>query len=147
MVLTALNNFSENESYLLLNNVHERTIAAHFANYLSKESTKIPTFRWNIDCEYNKNIDFPKELFINGKHVIVIPDIIIHIRGENNNNYNTDNNLLVIEIKKNASSFDREHDLMKIDGFIKQPPYYYKYGLFINFIGIKYELNWFIRED
>ncbi|MFA7421124.1 MAG: hypothetical protein WCZ90_15690 [Melioribacteraceae bacterium] len=146
LVLTALNNFIENESYLLLNNVHEGTIAAQFAKYLSNESNRIPNFRWDIDCEYNKNIDLPKELFINGSHVIVRPDIIIHVRGQNNNNYNTDNNLLVVEIKKKATASDREHDFLKINGFIEQPPYYYKYGLFINFVDVHYEISWFLRN-
>lgn len=145
MVVTALENFVNNEEYLLNNNVSERTISTHLANYLITESGNITNFRWSIDCEYNRNLDFPKELFINNEHVLVIPDIIIHVRGENNDNYNSDNNFLVIEIKKKASRANREYDYLKINGFINQPPYYYKYGLFINFVDANYELQWFKR--
>jgi len=147
MVISALDKFICNEEYLLSNDVSERTISSQVANYLTAESDNFRDFRWSIDCEYNRHLDFPKQLIINNEHVRVIPDIIIHVRGENNYGNFSDNNLLVIEIKKNASVDNREYDLLKINGFIDQEPYNYKYGLFINFVDTNYELEWLIRQN
>ena len=51
------------------------------------------------------------------------PDIIIHQR-------NIKNNLLVIEIKKNAKYADKQQDIQKLKCMIEK--YNYKYALFIN---------------
>lgn len=75
----------------------------------------------------------------------VMPDIIIHQRGKNNDNGTEDNNLLVIEIKKIPTESERKKDISKIKRFIKNAPYHYKYGVFIAFDGT--EIEWFCRDE
>jgi len=94
------------ESFLLKNNLNERTISFKLAEYLQKEYDG----KYTVDCEYNrmskddKNMDegyITKKLHLyvekiktnNDKAQTVFPDIIIHKKGIN------DNNFLVIEIK------------------------------------------------
>lgn len=129
----------KNDSFLLENNVNERTISHKFAEYLQQEFKE-----WHVDCEYNRNFDKPKELKLpkNGinwddtEAKTVFPDIIVHIR-------NTDNNLLVIEVKKSNSSVDEIIDKTKLIAFTKDP-YSYKFGLFIKFyVGKDFKKNVF----
>jgi len=116
------------DHYLLKNDLNERTISHKLACYLSDE---LPP-DWDIDCEYNRNHDDVKRLNPNVENVTnndtsgktVFPDIIVHKR-------DTDENLLVIEIKKNANIEGERRDLNKIKSFIKELKY--EYGLFIDF--------------
>lgn len=102
----AIKNFLDKEPFLLERNLNERTISFKFAEYLQKEYGE----KYNVDCEYNrmpnddKNMDegyITKRLHLNIEEIktnndkgqTVFPDIIIHKRGIN------DNNFLVIEIK------------------------------------------------
>lgn len=119
--------FFEGENYLLKNNLNERTISHTLGCYLA-----IKFDAWDVDCEYNRNHDDIKRLDFTVEQVqsndttgkTVFPDIIVH-------KCSTDDNLLVIEIKKNSSNSDREKDLFKIGKFIEQLGY--RYGLFIDF--------------
>lgn len=45
----ALGVLQKNDSFLLENEVNERTIAHKFAEYLQKQFPD-----WNVDCEYNR---------------------------------------------------------------------------------------------
>jgi hypothetical protein len=135
-VLGVLNIFFNLDSYLLNNNLNERTISHKLGCYLSYDFSG-----WDVDCEYNRNHDNIKRLDFSVEQVAsddttgktVFPDIIIHRRA-------TDENLLVIEIKKDALQEDQEKDLNKIAKFIEQLSY--KYGLFINFrTGNQYGIN------
>jgi hypothetical protein len=102
----AIKNFLAKEPFLLKNNLNERTISFKLAEYLQKEYDG----KYTVDCEYNrmpnddKNMDeeyITKKLHIdieeiktnNDKGQTVFPDIIIHKRRINKNNF------LVIEIK------------------------------------------------
>ena len=124
----------ENDKYLIDNNpdgntkldklhhVGERTIVFRFAYYMQKmieEDTDLSMH--NFDCEYNRNGVNKKELpsFPDG----VYPDIILHNRGNN------DNNLLVIEVKtywNNNTGKDEKKikELMSKDG-----KYKFKHGV------------------
>jgi len=127
-VLCAIAKLLKFDHYLLKNDLNERTISHKLACYLSDE---LPS-DWDIDCEYNRNHDGVKRLNPNVECVTnndtsgktVFPDIIVHKR-------DTDENLLVIEIKKNANIEDERRDLNKIRSFIKELKY--EYGLFIDF--------------
>jgi len=118
--------FLEKEKFLLENNLNERTISHKLAEQLQKEFPD-----WDVDCEYNRKFGKIKKLHPetiksdDADAKTVYPDIIIHHR-------HTDDNLLIIEIKKNASRSDKKDDIDKIIGFIKE--YKYSYGLFIDFI-------------
>lgn len=121
----ALNILLEQDRFLLVSNVNERTISHKLAEYLQKEFSG-----WNVDCEYNRKFEKIKKLQPEGIESndtdakTVYPDIIIHRR-------NTENNLLIIEIKKNASGSGEREDKEKIMCFMSE--YHYKYGLFIDF--------------
>lgn len=141
----ALNLLLEQDKFLLLNNLNERTISHKLAEYLQREFSS-----WNVDCEYNRNFDRIKKIEIKRMRCqevrkddtdakTVYPDIIIHHRY-------TEENLLVIEVKKNASYSDKENDGNKIGSFMDE--FNYSYGLFIDLItrteeaGIK-QILWF----
>lgn len=118
------------DSFLLINKVHERSISHKFAEYLEMQFPD-----WDIDCEYNKKGDATKKLLNipacsqnnDYNEHSVYPDIIIHQR-------NTDNNLLVIEIK--TSNKKSICDFEKLKQFTSDPEFKYSYGLFIRFKGI-----------
>jgi hypothetical protein len=104
---------------------NERSISHRFAKYLEPYFTG-----WNIDCEYNRTHGFSKRLNIiprniksdDTKAITVFPDIIVHRR-------NTDNNLVVIEIKKTSSQEDDQYDLNKLKAFKKELKF--KFAIFI----------------
>jgi hypothetical protein len=124
-VNAALDKLLKLDRYLLSNDVNERSISHRLAIYLE------PSFPgWNIDCEYNRNHDNPKRLEIPRRNVnsddiqatTVFPDIIVHKR-------NTDQNLLVIEMKKTTSQEEDRYDLHKLEAFKEQLGY--KYSVFL----------------
>src|SRR3990170_2243375 len=139
--LQALIKLLKFDQFLLENDLNERTISHILACYLLAE------FRgWDVDCEYNRNHDDIKRLNLCREPIentdteakTVFPDIIVHMR-------NTDYNLLIVEIKKEAIEYKRNKDLYKITRFMEELKY--SYGLFINLVtggnpGIK-ELVWF----
>lgn len=153
---TAIQNLITKDSYLLKHDVNERSISAKLAHHLSIEIENVAP-AWNVDVEYNRNGIHPKELLTltnerksQGKNMKrVVPDIIIHKRGLNNENGTENNNLLIIEIKKkgsgNAYQEDKKFDICKINAFIHEYPYYYKYGVFIEFNNTDYQLCWFTK--
>lgn len=113
------------DAEILRTDVNERTISHRVAGYLE------PYFSgWNVDCEYNRNHDDPKRLEIPRRNVpnddtqarTVFPDIIVHKRG-------TDENLLVIEMKKTTSQETDDFDLHKLRAFRDQLGY--KFAVFV----------------
>lgn len=121
LVEKALDELYTKDSYLLENEVHERTIVFRFGLYLQVLMDKSKKFNeYNLDFEYNRNGNDPKMLSILGSNVI--PDLIIHRRGSN------DHNLLVVEFKTYWNS-DTRSDLEKLSGFMsKKEPYKYIAG-------------------
>lgn len=122
---TALNLLFKNDTFLLKEEAHERSITHKLAEYLQHQF-----LGWHVDCEYNRHgIDkktLPREC--NDKHEEnVYPDIIAHHR-------NTDHNLLVVEIKLNKSKTVDKCDNAKLIEFTKSNgDYKYQLGLFIGF--------------
>ena len=118
--------------------LHERTITHKLANYYEK------LFRgWDVDCEYNKSIDAGKIILDErGKRCSILPDIIVHRRGDNRSN------LVAIELKKttNDDKDGRKKDIDKLSELVKEP-YNYKYAYFIDiptdrdFAGISTEFS------
>jgi hypothetical protein len=130
----------EKDIYLLEINVNERTISGRLAFYLQGLFSD-----WDVDCEYNRSKKKSKELDLvhgelnqelskshksispiddNGK--TVYPDIIIHHRGR-------DENLVVIEIKKNSSTDEEDNfDITKLEKYKRQLGY--KYAIFLKFL-------------
>lgn len=141
-VSDAIHQFLKHDGILLCNDVHERSITHWLAVHLSSSFKE-----WNVDCEYNRDRSDVKELLLcresNRSNCIdlelgeaaeipfeyldkskVYPDIIVHHR-------NTDENLLVIEVKKSTSSGSREFDLHKLRAYMSQLGY--RYGAFVRF--------------
>ena len=130
---SAINMLIEEDNYLLAVDVNERSISHRLALYLQQQFME-----WNVDCEYNRNRDDTKRLFLGGCiHIpveeiqtddtegrTVFPDIIVHHRG-------TDDNLLVLEMKKSSSNISNEFDLHKLHEYGNQLGY--KYRLFLRF--------------
>ncbi len=145
IIMTAIDKLYKYDFYLLEHDVHEQTISSIFAYYL-RDLFKEKKLPWNIDPEYNRNGEKPKRLSSIGN---VKPDIIIHIRGLNNDRGTEQNNLLIIEIKKDPSEEEIDTDMKKILAFIDEPPFSYCFGLFIGLMRNN-ENNryiWSIRDD
>ena len=137
-IIEAIKRLYRNDSYLIDKNVHERAITFRLGMYLQQIFAS-----WNVDCEYNKNIETIKKNKLlscrcNNKKgfecgkcsdrrpCTVFPDIIIHKR-------DTKNNLLVIEAKCSASPEKREEDIDKLKAYLEERSLCYQYGLFIDF--------------
>jgi hypothetical protein len=159
-VQMALQAFIKDNAYLIKHDVNERTITAKFAEYLQDEFIE-----FNVDCEYNRNVDNPDNNFKKKLEQIeaaynkeeksstitrywdtgaktVYPDIIIHRRGTNTSN------LLVIEAKKSGNS--TEIDLEKLNVFTKGKLSYH-FGLSLELIcgtddGYWTNLIWFKKD-
>jgi hypothetical protein len=131
-----------NDDYLLIKKISERSVSHKLAYHLQ------PLFSdYNVDCEYNGDVDKLndiKALEISKREISEInkkpnkkdyyrisPDIIIHQRGSN------DENLLVIEVKKDISpDINVEFDLIKLKNLTidhVHNHYNYKLGILIIF--------------
>lgn len=129
-VRNAIEHLVYRDRFLLENDVNERSISHKLAAYLQIEFGD----EWDVDCEYNRNHDITKRLIIppNDDKVkiddttarTVFPDIIVHRR-------NSDDNLLVIEVKKGKSDLERrDFDLRKLRAF-QGKNYHYLYALYL----------------
>jgi hypothetical protein len=128
---------------LIENDVSERAITHKLAEYLQLQIPEL-----NVDCEYNRNVMKglyePKAIFVLKDttrarltaqvaldellELSVYPDIIVHRRGTN------DENLLIVEVKKQNSRIDQGHDLSKLAAFTENSEknsYHYRFGVFI----------------
>jgi hypothetical protein len=151
----ALSKLYENDSFLLENNCHERSITHKLAEYLQQY---LPNY--HVDCEYNFDIDNDNKRkkwisnIVIEKIILEIentkiklnsenpnlsdeiekleksfyPDIIVHMRGSN------DFNRLVIEAKKGKANCDL--DIEKLKALTKRDGenhYRYQLGAQISF--------------
>lgn len=97
--------------------VGERAVAAKLACYLA------PLFPdHHVDVEYNRHGLDPKVLNLpsdcdGGGEKLIMPDVIVHRRGHD------DDNLLVIEVKKETNPESRACDRAKIQGM----KHYFRY--------------------
>lgn len=118
----------KNDSFLLEESVHERSVTHKLAEYLQQQFLD-----WHVDCEYNKHGISSKKLPRDCEDVhkeFVFPDIVIHHR-------NSDDNLVVIEAKPSKSDIVNDCDNIKLIEFTKQNgEYKYLLGMFIGFDGI-----------
>jgi len=125
----AISKLVKNDFYLLEMDANERSITHKLAEYLQQE---FPDY--DVDCEYNRHMGVQKYLKVPEENVgwddaeakTVFPDIIIHNRG------NDEDNLLIIETKKSSSNIGEDFDKDKIAAFM-DGEYFYQFGLFIKF--------------
>lgn len=126
-LIISIKKLYQKDSYFFDKKVHERTIVWQLACYLRDCITE-----YNIDCEYNRNMDKSKYCWW-WNHT---PDLIIHKRGENNDNIDTENNILYCECKTRwyETIENKESDISTIKCFMNNDDVYkYNYGLYINF--------------
>ena len=128
-VNTAIEYLFERDAHLLRADANERSISHRLALYLQDGFQG-----WDVDCEYNrkghskiKRLDLPIESTKSDDRDArtVFPDIIVHHRA-------TDDNLLVIEIKKTTSQAPNKTDFQKLNAFKQQLGY--RYALFLKLI-------------
>lgn len=112
--------------HLLQVNASERSISHRLALHLTTQFEGM-----DVDCEYNRNGHEIKRLQLfscmstsEDEGNPVYPDIIVHRRS-------SDENILVIEIKKSTSSVSDECDLDKLSAFREELGY--KTALFLRF--------------
>lgn len=118
-----LGNSTEKERKLN-RDLHETTLNHRFAFYLENILIKNNFLDYNVDIEYNRNFKNKKNVKIRGVKAPIRPDILVHKRMNNNEN------LLVVEAKKHKVS---GHDIDKVNAFMKDENYSYKYGLTISY--------------
>lgn len=104
-----------NESFLLQNDVHERSIVHKFAAYLQQEfDNEVGDEEVVVDCEYNreghgdtKTLPEPQE---DNEEDQIYPDVIVHKREDHSKNS------LVVEAKKetNAANFESDKKRLRI---------------------------------
>lgn len=130
----ALNQLYKNDSYLLEHNLHEQCIAFRLGLYLYEELKRCGFSDYDLDAEYDKNMDRKKWLKSWPKGAR--PDFILHKRGEN-----IPTNILIIELKKGKRPRVTKKDEEKIKEFMKYP-YKYCYGATILLSPNKPQLKW-----
>ncbi len=138
-IISSLEALQRETPPLNFNDVHERSTAHRLATHME------PLFEgWNIDCEYNRDIQDKKLLqgiaaLRAGENPTdsVFPDIIVHAREERGAHAN----LLVVELKRNSVRDDL--DFRKLELFTDQAgKYQYKLGRYLNNNGGNYECIW-----
>jgi hypothetical protein len=127
IIQRAIDRLLAEDTHLFEVDANERSITHRLAIYLQE---LLPD--WNVDCEYNRNFDDPKRLDVLTRDgttmandtdaTTVFPDIIVHHR-------NTNENHLVIEVKKTTSNRTDQLDLEKLRGFRQQLRY--EHALFL----------------
>ena len=130
----ALNILYKKDFYLIEHHLHEQCVAFQLGLYLFEELKRTMYCEYNLDAEYNKNMDRKKWLKSWPKGAR--PDFIIHKRGDI-----SQSNILVIELKKGIKPKVTEKDKRKITEFM-QHPYCYKYGVTILLSPETYALSW-----
>ncbi|MGH7973827.1 MAG: hypothetical protein ACREIC_34350 [Limisphaerales bacterium] len=124
---------------LEFHDVHERSTAHRLAVHME------PHFcdTWNVDCEYDRDVQLRKILGgvaeCDGRTTdAIVPDIIVHHRGFSGRTHN----LLVIELKKNAAEdacYRKKLELLtRPDGH-----YGYQLGLYINIDDGRCACTWY----
>jgi hypothetical protein len=128
-VTRAAESLLKHDGYLLTCDVNERSVTHKFAEHLQREFPE-----WNVDCEYNRDRHDTKRLHLPARRDIknddlhaktVFPDIIVHRRG-------TDENIVVIEVKKSTNPESDERDITKLAAFKEELGY--RVALFFRFV-------------
>lgn len=131
-----------NDYYLIVNGDHgedhvtERSIVFRLGIYLDKYLSKYKSLnKYHLDSEYNRSMNDLKRVAFRPDGCS--PDLIIHRRGSNNYN------LLIIECKGWWSQRNKiKEDQIKIQDFINDKEFNYKFGLQIIFKKDGVKLEW-----
>jgi hypothetical protein len=108
-MINGLGEFYGHETYLFEKDLGERTLTHRLAVHLEKHFPG-----WNVDCDYNRlgerTLRLPHGTMVStDDHFAksVYPDIVVHQR-------EIPNNLLAIEVRKEANHQSPEHDQHKL---------------------------------
>ena len=130
LIKSSLEKLYERDRYLIYhsddNHNSERAVVFRFGVYFDQEvkNRDSNSLRYNVDVEYNRNIDDIKGIRNENKNKNkkIIPDLIWHQRGDN------ENNMLIIEFKTWWNN-NQDQDIDKIKKFCDpNGEYKYKYG-------------------
>lgn len=124
LIIPALEKLIEKDIKLINLEPWEECINHRLAVYLEQILRTLDVFSYHVDMEYDKRLDGEKDICVDGEKINIRPDILIHERGE------MDNNLLVIEAKK---GYPLKHDLDKIRGLM-DADYHYDFGCTISYL-------------
>ena len=139
-VKDALNEFYRNDAELITLGVREDTMSHRIAVYLEQILIEKGYKKYHVDREYDKHGKLPKWLKpkIPSNGYSHRPDIVIHERGNDNNN------LLLVEVKKNKALTDGDNDDLKLKCAIDPECFKYNLGLYINIINAtSANLTWY----
>lgn len=139
LLAAAVDDLCSLDEYLLAADVSERSLSHMLAVRLW---VRLPNF--DIDCEYNRDGFSTKKLMLSDRTtqddaldaVTVFPDIVVHKRGRQ------DHNLLVLEMKKAASSVSHDYDIEKLVAFKNELQYRYAAHIVIGYT----RAGLFVRE-
>lgn len=137
IITKALENLYLVDSLIIDRFTKEECINHRFAIALGKILLETEYDNLDVDVEYNRNYtkdnisffgkNYPPKMIKSlkgNKHII--PDLIVHKRGSNKNNF------LCIEAKKVYNSRTEINDFEKIIGLLN-PPYNYNYGCLVEY--------------
>ncbi len=114
-VEAAIETLFTKDRHLISVNASERSMSHMLAIHLASRFSD-----YEVDCEYNRDGFDVKKLGLSVvgdilsnqiDAVTVFPDIIVHKRGEKNQN------LLVLEVKKASSNVSHDYDIKKLKAF------------------------------
>ena len=108
-LVTALQEFYAQETFLFEKDLGERTLTHRFAVHLERQFPG-----WSIDCDYDRlgerTLQLPHGTIVStDEHFAksIYPDIVVHKR-------EVPNNLLAIEVRKTENRQSPEHDFQKL---------------------------------
>lgn len=165
-IISAIQELFDKDPYLLINDINERAISHKIGVYINNSFDG-----YDVDCEYNgyANADNNRKfiMILRGKleelkqlkdsdpdsdliKRTVYPDIIVHKRGDNQEN----NNLLAIEIKKSTNQTGESFDREKIQRYTSSEDdneLNYSFGAFMKLVTGSSELacyiDWYINGE
>lgn len=154
IVLDAIEEFNNNESFLIKNDLSERCICSKFALYLEKKIKQSIYSDYYVDVEYNRGYNRdayqPKTLY-NRKIVV---DLVVHKR-KYDGNYGFQN-LICIEMKKEYSNKGIDNDRLRLQTFTNnQYGFCYSVGFMIvayrnkreDLFGLKIDSEYYNEND
>ena len=122
-LVTALQDFYAQETFLLEKDLGERALTHRLAVHLEKQYPG-----WQIDCDYNRlgerTLRLPHGTIVSTDDALgksIFPDIVVHQRA-------IPNNLLAVEVRKASNHQPIEHDQHKLKA-MTDPHVWFAYGI------------------
>jgi hypothetical protein len=122
-LVTALQDFYAQETFLLEKDLGERALTHRLAVHLEKQYPG-----WQIDCDYNRlgerTLRLPHGTIVSTDDALgksIFPDIVVHQRA-------VPNNLLAVEVRKASNHQPIEHDQHKLKA-MTDPHVWFAYGI------------------